>query len=74
MHNFVLCDWLLLKVCQKCYVFTVIQNLVLKHQMKQGGDSAAGAQALPVGKIIDDKVCRKDNQKGIVNLHMLKDI
>ena len=40
----------------------------------EGGDSAAGTQALPVGKIIDDKVCRKDNQKGIVNLHMLKDI
>ena len=40
----------------------------------QGGDSAAGTQALPVGKIINDKVCRKDNQKGIVNLHMLKDI
>ena len=30
---------------------------------QQGGDSAAGTQALPVGKIIDDKVCRKDNQK-----------
>ena len=27
----------------------------------QGGDSAAGMQALPLGKIIDDKVCRKDN-------------
>ena len=40
----------------------------------QGGDSAAGMQALPVGKIIDDKVCRKDNQKGIANLQMLKDI
>ena len=36
----------------------------------QGGDLAAGTQALPVGKIIDDKVCRKDNQKGIANLHM----
>ena len=35
---------------------------------------AAGMQALPVGKIIDDKGCRKDNQKGIANLHMLKDI
>ena len=73
MHNFVLCDWLLLKVYQ-CYVFTVIQNLVLKHQMKQGGDSAAGAQALPVGKIIDDKVCRKESQKDIAHLHMLKDV
>ena len=41
---------------------------------KQGGDLATGTQALPVGKIVDDKVCRKDNQKCIVNLHMLKDI
>ena len=40
----------------------------------QGGDLSAGTQALPVGKIIDDKVCRKDNQKDIANLHMLKDI
>ena len=40
----------------------------------QGGDSAAGTQALPVGKIIDDKVYRKHNQKVITNLHMLKDI
>ena len=40
----------------------------------QGSDSAAGTQALPVGKIIDDKVCRKDNQKGIANLNRLKDI
>ena len=40
----------------------------------QGGDSAAGTQALPVGKISHAKVCRKDNQKGIVNLHRLKDI
>ena len=42
--------------------------------VSQGGDSAAGTQALPVGKIIDDKVCRKNNQKGIANLHMRKDI
>ena len=41
---------------------------------QQGGDSAAGTQALPVGKIIEDKVCRKDNQKGIANLHRLKDV
>ena len=27
----------------------------------QAGDSAAGTQALPVEKIIDDKICRKDN-------------
>ena len=40
----------------------------------QGSDSAAGTQALPVGKIIEDKVCRKDNQKGIANLHRLKDV
>ena len=37
--------------------------------LQQGGDSAAGTQALPVGKIIDDKVCSKDNQKCIANLH-----
>ena len=29
----------------------------------QGGDSYAGTQALPVGKIIKTKVCRKDNPK-----------
>ena len=29
----------------------------------QGGDSAAGTQALPVGNIIKAKVCRKDNPK-----------
>ena len=29
----------------------------------QGGDSSAGTQALPVGKIIETKVCRKDNPK-----------
>ena len=29
----------------------------------QGGDSSAGTQALPVGKIIETKVCRKDNLK-----------
>ena len=40
----------------------------------QGGDSATGTQALPVGKIIDDKVCRKHNQKDIANYHTLKDI
>ena len=55
-------------------------NIWEPHMMKminlweQGGDLAAGTQALPVGKIIDDKVYRKDNQKGIVNLHRLKDI
>ena len=42
--------------------------------MPEDGDSAAGTQALPVGKIIEDKVCRKDNQKGIANLHRLKDV
>ena len=31
--------------------------------MAQGGDSSAGTQALPVGKIIETKVCRKDNPK-----------
>ena len=46
----------------------------LQVSLTQGGDLAAGTQALPVGKIIDNKVCRKDNQKGIANLHMLKDI
>ena len=29
----------------------------------QGGDSSAGKQALPVGKIIEALVFRKDNQK-----------
>ena len=29
----------------------------------QGGDSSAGMQALPVGKIIETEVCRKDNPK-----------
>ena len=29
----------------------------------QGGDSAAGKQALPVGKIIEANVLRKDNQE-----------
>ena len=30
---------------------------------EQGGDLSAGTQALPVGKIIETKVCRKDNPK-----------
>ena len=30
---------------------------------KQGGDSPAGMQALPVGKIIEAKVLRKDSQE-----------
>ena len=30
---------------------------------QQGGDSTAGMQALPVGKIIEVKVLRKDNQE-----------
>ena len=30
---------------------------------KQGGDSSAGTQALPVEMIIETKVCRKDNPK-----------
>ena len=50
-----------------------IPDYCLIFSWDQGGDSAAGTQALPVGKIIDDKLCRKDNQKGIANLHMLKD-
>ena len=29
----------------------------------QGGDMSAGTQALLVGKIIETKVCRKDNPK-----------
>ena len=41
-----------------------------KSSSQQGGDSSAGTQALPVGKIIETKVCRKDNP----NLHMLKEI
>ena len=45
------------------------KNKVSEHD-DQGGDSAAGTQALPVGSIIYDKVCRKDNQKGIANLHL----
>ena len=36
-------------------------GLPVNKAIAQGGDSAAGTQALPVGKIIDDKVCRKDN-------------
>ena len=35
-------------------------NMKIKHQ---GGDSAAGTQALPVEKIINAKVCREDNPK-----------
>ena len=31
--------------------------------VEQGGDSSTGTQALPVGKIIETKVCRKDNPK-----------
>ena len=31
----------------------------------QGGDSTAGMQALPVGKIIEAKVLRKDNQEKV---------
>ena len=34
-----------------------------RHCGLQGGDSSAGTQALPVGKIIETKVCRKDNPK-----------
>ena len=32
-----------------------------KGTKRQGGDSSAGTQALPVGKIIEAKVFRKDN-------------
>ena len=37
--------------------------LVNIHIIVQGGDSSTGTQALPVGKIIETKVCRKDNPK-----------
>ena len=32
-------------------------------QKRQGDDSSAGMQALPVGKMIEAKVIRKDNQE-----------
>ena len=38
----------------------------MMYRIYQGGDSSAGMQALPVGKIIATKVLRKDNQ-GIRN-------
>ena len=65
-----------IKPHSNCYCYIALrlqqsqQSAVIFFNQNQGGDLATGTQALPVGKIIDDKVCRKDNQKGIANLHI----
>ena len=39
----------------------MVENIHDSHGIVQGGDSSADMQALPVGKIIEAKVLRKDN-------------
>ena len=52
------------KVSPVLYAVLLTDNITNQFMAKfQGGDSPAGTQALPVGKIFETKVCRKDNPK-----------
>ena len=44
------------------WLFGVLNEIKKIERYQQGGDSAAGTQALPVGKIIKAKVRRKDKR------------